>query len=315
MSVISTNDLVKQFGTRPNLTTAVSGINLTVKKGEVFGFLGPNGAGKSSFIDILVGYSSPTAGEVTVCGYDPTNNPTEVRSRVGLLPDAYDVYDSRTGSDHLRYVIRAMGSDESPEERLKQVGLAEAVDQPVGEYSKGMTQRLVLAMALVGDPDLLILDEPSTGLDPEGMQYVRETIRDERDTNTTVFFSSHRLAQVDAVCDRIGILQNGSLIAVDEIDSLKNTVGVSEDQLFVSTDVVTAELRSTLEKSSAVWDFDTEDTIISVSCPSDSKKPVLDMIEEHANIQDFWTEQTSLEELFLEISNDSSELKTEKISR
>ena len=218
MAVIETRDLTKRYGD----VVALDSLDLTVREGEVFGFLGPNGAGKSTAINVLLGLLTPTAGSARVLGHDVRSESREVRRRIGILPEGYSTYDRLTAREHLDYAIAAKGAADNPDALLDRTGLSpDARDRRVGGYSKGMRQRLALAIALVGDPDLLILDEPSSGLDPSGMADVRELVREEAADGTTVFFSSHLLPAVEAVCDRVGILRDGRLATVDTVDGLR----------------------------------------------------------------------------------------------
>ncbi|OYR85921.1 copper ABC transporter ATP-binding protein, partial [Halorubrum ezzemoulense] len=203
---------------------AVSDLNLAVERGEVYGFLGPNGAGKSTTIDMLLNYSYPTEGTVEIFGQDIRTDPDVIDRRVGVLPEGYGLYDRLSGRRNLEFAIDWQDASDDPADLLARVGLdADDAARPVGDYSKGMTQRLALAMALVDDPDLLVLDEPSSGLDPNGIRRLRDIIREEASDGTTVFFSSHVLSQVEAVCDRVGILDDGELVAVDTVAGLRET--------------------------------------------------------------------------------------------
>ena len=210
-----------------------------MEAGEVFGFLGPNGAGKSTTIDMLLGFTAPTTGSISALGMDAREESTDKRKHVGVLPEGLGLYDRLSGRRHLEFAIRWTDATDDPAALLDRVGLDdEDAVRPVGEYSKGMRQRLALAMALVDDPQVLILDEPSTGLDPHEIRRLREIVRDERDRGATVFFSSHILGQVEAVCDRVGILYEGELVAVDTIDGLRKTVGSgTELQLRIADDL------------------------------------------------------------------------------
>lgn len=166
-------------------------------------------------------YVRPSAGSATVLGLDAQKETREIHNRVGILPDGYGLYDRLTGRKHLEYAISLKRADDTVDDLLDRVGLdVSAADRIVGGYSKGMMQRLALAIALVGDPELLILDEPSSGLDPNGVRLVREIAQDHADRGKTVFFSSHILSQVEAVCDRVAILNRGRLVAVDSIAGL-----------------------------------------------------------------------------------------------
>ncbi|MEY7851250.1 ABC transporter ATP-binding protein [Natrarchaeobius sp. A-rgal3] len=202
---------------------------MTVESGEVYGFLGPNGAGKSTTINLLMDYIRPTEGSIRVLGLDPRTDVVDVHQRVGILPDGFSVYENRTARDHLRLVIDTKGADDHPEQLLERVGLAEAIDDDAGGYSRGMRQRLALAMALVGEPDLLILDEPFSGLDPHGVRTVREIAHEENERGATVFFSSHVLGQVELVCDRMGILHEGELVAEGTLEELRAEAPVTTE--------------------------------------------------------------------------------------
>ncbi|PSP51092.1 ABC transporter ATP-binding protein [Halobacteriales archaeon QH_1_68_42] len=223
MSAIVTEGLTKRFGDE----TAGADLDLAVERGEVFGFLGPNGAGKSTTISMLLGFLEPTEGSATVLGTDVTADPRAVRQRTGLLPEGFEAVPNLTGREHVATAVETKGADDDPDALLERVGLApDDARRPVDDYSTGMFQRLALAVALAGSPDLLVLDEPSSGLDPNGVQLVREIVREERDRGATVFFSSHILDEVERVSDRVGILQDGELTAVNSVDDLRAELGM-----------------------------------------------------------------------------------------
>lgn len=222
---IELRGLTKRFDN----TVAVDDLSLTVRDDETYGFLGPNGAGKSTTISMLLDYRRPTEGTMRVLGQDPHTDGAAVRAKIGNLPDQYSTYDKLSARRHLEFAIDTKGADDDPEVLLERVGLTDVVEEPAGTYSQGMAQRLALAMALVGDPELLILDEPFTGLDPHGVRTVRNIVAEERERDTAVFFSSHILGQVELVCDRIGILHNGRLIAEGTLDELKEGIDADED--------------------------------------------------------------------------------------
>ncbi|WP_372480546.1 ABC transporter ATP-binding protein [Halomicrobium sp. HM KBTZ05] len=222
---IETDGLTKQYGD----STALSELDLTVERGEVYGFLGPNGAGKSTTINLLLNYIKPTAGTARVLGHDPWNDVVACHQRVGICPDRFDTYDDLSARRHLELVIDTKRADDTPRSLLERVGLVDAIDKPAGEFSQGMEQRLALAMSLVGDPDLLVLDEPFTGLDPHGASLVRTVVDAESERGATVFFSSHVLGQVELVCDRVGILHRGRLVAEGSLAELRDRCGLSAD--------------------------------------------------------------------------------------
>jgi ABC-2 type transport system ATP-binding protein len=197
MTAIETQGLTKRYGSGDDAVLAVDGLDLTVEEGEVFGFLGPNGAGKSTTIDMLLDYGRPTSGTATVLGLDAQDDSEQLRERIGVLPEGYGLYDRLTGRRHLEFAVEWQDADDDPDEILDRVGLDDDdAARPVGDYSKGMQQRLGLGMALVGQPDLLILDEPSSGLDPIGIREMRDIVRAEADRGATVFFSSHIMSEV-----------------------------------------------------------------------------------------------------------------------
>lgn len=212
-SAIYTAGLTKRY----DEVAVVDGLDLDIQTGEIFGLLGPNGAGKTTTILMLLGLTEPTAGSMEVLGLDPRRNPLDVKRHVGYLPDAVGFYDDLTGRQNLRFTARLNHIDDAEtriDELLEEVGLAAAADQRAGEYSRGMKQRLGLADALVKDPSILILDEPTTAIDPEGVAEILDLIRGLAvNQDVTVLLSSHLLNQVQAVCDRVAIFVAGSVVA------------------------------------------------------------------------------------------------------
>jgi ABC-2 type transport system ATP-binding protein len=214
-AAIATRGLTKRYGE----LTAVDQLDLEVGRGEIFGLLGPNGAGKTTTILMLLGLSEPTAGDARVVGLDPTRQPLEVKRRVGYMPDNVGFYPTLTGRENLRYTARLNGipprnAEDRIEELLEQVGLAEVAGHREDTYSRGMRQRLGIADALVKDPEVMILDEPTVAIDPEGVAEVLALIRAlAHDRGVTMLLSSHLLHQVQAVCDRVGIFVAGRMVA------------------------------------------------------------------------------------------------------
>ncbi|WP_137291203.1 ABC transporter ATP-binding protein [Natronorubrum halophilum] len=284
------------FGSRS--VTALHDVDLTVRSGEVFGFLGPNGAGKSTTIDILLDYAAPTEGSVNVLGDDVATESTAIRERVGILPDGYGAIGERTGREHVEFAIDAKDADDDPAELIERVGMSGPDAYPVAEYSKGMAQRLMLAMALVGEPDLLVLDEPSTGLDPNGARTMRRIVREENERGATVFFSSHIMEQVEAVCDRVGILDGGELVAVDTIDALReSTGGTSTVTLELST--VPESAMSRVRSLEGVTGIKIDGSTVVVACENAAKASVIaTLYDSAAEVTNVTTSQTSLEDLF-----------------
>jgi ABC-2 type transport system ATP-binding protein len=212
---ILTRRLTKQYGD----TKVVNALDLRLSAGEVFGLLGPNGAGKTTTILMLLGLVEPTSGDIEVLGLDPARHPLEVKSHVGYLPDAVGFYDGLTGRENLRFTAQLNRIERNTAERritdlLAQVGLGAAADQPAGTYSRGMKQRLGIADALIKEPSILILDEPTTSIDPEGVAEMLGLIRSLADDHgVTILLSSHLLHQVQTVCDRVAIFVRGTVVA------------------------------------------------------------------------------------------------------
>ena len=223
---IEATGLTKRYGDK----VAVDHLSLRIDRGEVFGLLGPNGAGKTTTILMLLGLTEPTAGTAKVDGIDPTRSPLAVKSRVGYLPDDVGFYDELTARQNLRYTaelnrVPKQAIDDRIDMVLEDVGLVADAERKVGEYSRGMRQRLGVADALVKQPSILILDEPTVNIDPEGVRELLLLVERLRsDQGVTVVLSSHLLHQVQQVCDRIGIFVAGKLRACGTVDELAATL-------------------------------------------------------------------------------------------
>ena len=212
-------------------------LTLQIKEGEIFGFLGPNGAGKTTTLLMFLGLTEPTSGKVNVCGFDPKREGLRVKEKVGYLPENVGFYDDMNARENLQYVARL---NRIPDEIsapkidtwLKEVGLYEEAEKMVGIYSKGMRQRLGIAEVMIKEPKLIFLDEPTIGLDPDGTNRMLDLIHSlSRDKNITIFLSSHLLDQVQRICDRVGIMIKGNLVAIGPIQELaKKKLGVEKER-------------------------------------------------------------------------------------
>lgn len=220
--IIETKGLTKKYGSK----TAVNELNLSINRGEIFGLLGPNGAGKTTTILMLLGLTEPTSGSASIMGMNCARNPIEVKSKVGYLPDNPGFYSDMTGRENLAFTGRINGlSEQQIKERserlISRVGLTEAADRKAGTYSKGMKQRLGIADVLMKDPEIIIMDEPTLGLDPEGMKELLNLMTElSREDGRTLLISSHQLYQVQKICDRVGIFVGGNLVACGNIKEL-----------------------------------------------------------------------------------------------
>jgi ABC-2 type transport system ATP-binding protein len=215
--------------------TAVDRISLSLRGGEIFGLLGPNGAGKTSTIKMILGLTRPTRGTIRLQGREPGN--PDARRRLGYLPENPCFYDHLTAREYLSLVGSLFGIERRAarlraDALLSRLGLGGETTKPLRKFSKGMTQRLGLCQALLNDPDLLVLDEPMSGLDPIGRADVKQILRDERDRGVTVLMSSHALAETETLCDRVAILHRGRVLEVGEMKSLLES-GVIEWEVTV----------------------------------------------------------------------------------
>jgi ABC-2 type transport system ATP-binding protein len=221
--VLSAEHLTKRFGDRE----AVSDISFEVRAGEVFGFLGPNGAGKTTTIRMLVGLARPDSGRVRIRGLDLARNFEEAMGHVGCIVESPDLYKYLTGYENLLHFSRMLpeGAEERIPELARLVMLSERLDDKVSTYSLGMRQRLGIAQALLGNPDILILDEPANGLDPAGIREIRELVRYlAAERGIAVFVSSHLLSEVEQTCDRVAIIHRGKTLAAGPVQELLHRV-------------------------------------------------------------------------------------------
>ena len=293
MAVIEFESVSKSYGD----VTAIEDLSLSVEAGEVFGFLGPNGAGKSTTINVMLNFTTPDSGAIRVFGHDARRKSPAIRQHAGLLLEGYGAYPELTGREHVEHAIETKGADDDPDALLERVGL-DAADRRAGGYSKGMRQRMALAVALVGNPDLLVLDEPSTGLDPNGARALRSIVREECARGTTVFFSSHLLEQVEAVADRIGILLDGRLSAVGEVGALREELDTGTT-VEIAVSAVPDDLLDRLRDLTGVRDVTASDGTVSVVCDDgDAKLRVLNATADAGVYRDFQLRETSLADVF-----------------
>ena len=221
-TLIETHNLVKQYGK----FVAVNNVSFDVRAGEVFGFLGPNGAGKTTTIKMIVGLLQPTSGTVKVAGYDSQSQALDAKAASGYVPDTPNLYAKLTGRELLRFVGDLYDVDRAQathriDELLRMFDLADAADETVDSYSHGMQQKASLAAALMHDPKVLILDEPTVGLDPKSARLIKDILRQLADRGAAVMLSTHILEIAERMCDRIGIINKGELVAVGTMDELR----------------------------------------------------------------------------------------------
>lgn len=225
--MININSLTKRFGSK----TAVNGLNIEVKKGEIFGFLGPNAAGKTTTIKLITGLLKPTQGSVSICGYDIEKDYIKAKSLLSYIPDVPYLYERLTAREFLRFVSEIYSVDEKEahgkiQQLLEFFNITSYADMLIEEYSHGMRQKIVICAALLHNPEAIIVDEPMVGLDPKTSRLVKDVFKENAQKGLSIFMSTHTLSVAEEICDRIGIIDEGNLIAIGTIDELKKTSGV-----------------------------------------------------------------------------------------
>jgi len=253
--VVETVDLTKAY----DHVTVVDKLNLRVEEGEIFGFLGPNGAGKTTTILMLLGLTEPTSGVARVCSYNSTREPLKVKRLTGYIPEKVGFYEDLTAVQNLAYTARLNDLAEwlIPDrvgESLDMVGLFTAADQKVGEFSRGMKQRLAIADMLVKMPKVAILDEPTIGIDPEGVNQILDLIsKIAREHNMTIIMSSHQLNQVQRICRRIGIIGKGRMLAEGLVEQLmKDAFGSGRFKVEIQLAEITTEIAARIKQIDGV---------------------------------------------------------------
>ena len=288
--VVQTNDLTKRYGAR----RAVDRVSLTVERGEVYGFLGPNGAGKTTTLRMLLGLVRPSGGSARILGA-PAGTP-DVIARVGALVEGPGFYPSLSGRDNLRVMGRYRGVPESAvDAALERVDLADRGSDRFKSYSLGMKQRLGVAAALMGDPELIILDEPTNGLDPAGMSDMRALIVDLARSGHTVVLSSHLLAEVQEICDRVGVINRGRLLRESTVAELR---GGSRVRLW--GEPVDRALATAMRVAGDDVSLEGDRVLL----PADTSVPdlVRALVADGVDVHELTTTERTLEEVFFEMT-------------
>lgn len=301
---IEVKDLVKHYGTQ----RAVDKISFTAQKGEIVGFLGPNGAGKSTTMKMITGYLMPDGGEIEVCGIPVKKDPLATRRKIGYLPEANPLYYDMYVREYLEFMA-GVHQVTDPEQKIGEVirltGLQPESHKKIGQLSKGYKQRVGLAAALIHSPEVLILDEPTTGLDPNQIVEIREVIRN-LGKERTVLFSSHILQEVEALCDRVIIIHKGRLVADDRISNLR---GQRKDQI-IRVEFAEALEPAWLERLAAAKTLDSSNRktwTIATEDPEAMRKQLLELALQHnLNIVSLQTEHADLEEIFRSLTQDAA---------
>lgn len=303
--MIVIENLVKKYKD----VTALQGLNLEVKPGQIYGFLGPNGAGKSTTILSTLGLIFPQQGRIQLFdlevfrdGKYDEGKLVEAKRRIGYMPEHATLWDFLTPVQTLDIIADTFKIPKGEKEKrirelIELVGLEDAKDRKVGKFSKGMRQRLLLAQALINDPDLLILDEPMNGLDPMGIAEFKDIIREQKKAGKTVFFSSHILAHVEEVCDTVGVIVKGRLVLEGSLEKIK------EEFLKKAGYVIIIETNKPVDLSNAPWNVSPlGENKYRITASSDVREDVHDFItSKGAKILSMQVKEPSLEEIFLKV--------------
>jgi len=281
--VVETIDLTKNYDN----TTVVDKLNLRIPEGQIFGFLGPNGAGKTTSILMLLGLTEPTSGVARVGGYNSTREPLKVKRISGYIPEKVGFYDDLTAGYNLAYTARLNGLSEKlitkrVSESLDIVGLSEVAEQRVGEFSRGMKQRLAIADILIKMPKVAFLDEPTAGIDPEGVNQILDLIaRIAREQKTTIILSSHQLHQVQRICSHVGIIVKGRMLVEGAIDQLgREAFGGGRFKIEVQLVEITSELVDRIKQIKGVVGVERSGDLLIVSCLKDLRPQIAKAIVE-----------------------------------
>ncbi|HVQ00387.1 MAG TPA: ATP-binding cassette domain-containing protein [Candidatus Thermoplasmatota archaeon] len=279
---------------------AVDDISFSVRKGEIFGFLGPNGAGKTTTIKAILDLIHADRGEITINGINVRAQGKKAREFVGYMPEQVAFYDNLTALQNLRFYAEIKHASKDECERLIElIGLGDAGKKKVGAFSKGMVQRLGMARAMLSNPPIMILDEPSGGLDPRGVVLVRDIILDLKKKGVSIFISSHILSEIQEICDRVGIINKGKLVAQDTVDNLGRKLNL-KPQIIVTLDKVTTAIEKAVQAIPNVDQVHTAGNTLEIVCDAKTKAAVILAISNAGgNIVNLQMKEPSLEAVFM----------------
>ncbi len=309
-SILSLIDLTKVYSSRKETITAVDHINLEMRRGEIFSLLGPNGAGKTTTFRMIATLESPTEGRIMVDGLDAQEDPDGVRNIIGLVPQGESYYQKLTGEEFMDLMGTLYGVQqpllrERIDELLDLVGLDERRESLIGTYSGGMKQRLSLAAGLIHRPKLLLLDEPTTGLDPQTRRRLWNTIRDLNEEGVTIFINTHIMEEADALSDRVGVMNRGELVAVDTPENLKRAIKGGESIHLLVEHSHREKARMLLEGHDLVKRVSTLDGKMELI--TDDRSRALSTIpqflsEEGVNVKSIEVPEPTLEDAFIKLT-------------
>ncbi|WP_010094355.1 ABC transporter ATP-binding protein [Ornithinibacillus scapharcae] len=288
----------------------IKGLDFEINSGEVFGFLGPNGAGKTTTIRMMVGLMKITEGDVQILGKSIRSNYKEAVREVGAIVENPEMYPFMTGLQNLNHFARMIPgiSKERIQEVIALVGLENAIRQKVGKYSLGMRQRLGIAQALLHKPSVLILDEPTNGLDPAGIREIRQYIRKlATEQNVAVIISSHLLSEIELMCDRIGIIKDGELVAIQSVNEISDTEVEKELLIHVQMEVKPPKSAIELLKSEFELDAEFESGLVRFQCPKERIPSIIQtFVQNGISVYQVEVSKARLEDKFFDLIGENS---------
>ena len=299
---------------------AVAGVSFTVGRGELFGFLGPNGAGKTTTINLLTGLARPDAGSVHMGGIDCTDRPRAAQHLVGVVPDESNLYPELTGFENLCFCASLYGLDKAERQDrarklLEDFGLAEASDRKFAGYSKGMKRKLTITAGIIHRPDILFLDEPTTGIDVASARQVRQLVADLHDSGTTIFLTTHYIEEAERLCDRIAFIVSGRIVRIDTVEHLLQPIQ-EKHVVRISFATTPGDLRDGLYESFPALGFTfTENDVLRVESDKPVRVgPLIRFLEEHgAEVSEARRMRPSLEDVFVKITGiEADAMRSEK---
>jgi len=296
---ISVENLTKQYGD----LKAVNHISFDVKRGEIFAFLGPNGAGKTTTVEILVGLRKPTRGRAYVLGFDIAKDQKEIKKRIGVLPQSFNTYDRLTVKENIEYFAGMFDSQPDVDGLIKLVDLEDKKKEQFKNLSGGLKQRLGIAVALVNDPEVVFLDEPTSGLDPKARHGVWRLIEDLHHKGKTVFLTTHYMEEAEALADRVGIIHNGKIVALDETDKLIAEHGKKNMLVLRKADPKAVSVIDKLGLK-ANYDESAGDVIIHLNHTVAVSDIMQAVSRAHVSFSELQLKRSSLEDVFLNLTGE-----------
>ncbi|MFY9280246.1 MAG: ABC transporter ATP-binding protein [Caldicoprobacterales bacterium] len=317
VEIVKVTNLKKLYGDLP----AVNGISFSIKEGEILGLLGPNGAGKTSTINMMIGLSRPSSGQIMIDGIDAIKDIKKVQRIIGVVPDENNLYGEMSGFDNLCFCasLYGMGKEErekQAKELLKQFGLTKAADRPFGTYSKGMKRKLTIAAGIIHNPKILFLDEPTTGIDVESTRQIRELILNLKKQGTTILMTTHYIEEAERTCDRIAFMVRGEIVKVGTVRELMENID-HEYKIKLQLDNCLEELKVELENKFPSYRIEVlaKNSCLIISKEQVPLSPILQVLDEKGvSVYEAKGIKPSLEDVFVRITGIDA-TKLEKVGR